>query len=284
MEQKIKMNEKLKKALRIVGDVLLFAVVIITLFVIIISISSKKDEDGTATIFGKQLRFVQSDSMAKCDLTDVSGYKIKSIPIKSCVFIEVVPENANERAEWYKSLQIGDVLTFKYVYTRQETITHRIIDIEENGSGGYYITLEGDNKNSESNLLTQTINTSLDETSKNYVVGKVTGQSYLLGLLVYAFKTPVGIICLVILPCLIIIAYEIIRIVRVFGSAKEEKIAEKQHRQESEIEELKRQLAALKSENFSEKGKKDGNSSEKDEKAESKETSPIEKNGNTENV
>lgn len=242
-----------KRILRTVGDVLLYAVVLIALFVLIISITAKKDSDGTATVFGHQLRFVQSDSMAKCDLTDVSGYKIKSIPVKSCVFIEVVPEDGAKKTEWYKNLSVGDVLTFKYVYTRQETITHRIIAIEENGTGGYYITLEGDNKNSETSLLSQTINTSLED-SPNYVIGKVTGQSYALGLLVYAYKTPAGIICLIILPCLIIIAFEVFRLVRVFGGEKQAKIKAEQVEQAQEIEELKRQLAALRGE----KSAKDG--------------------------
>lgn len=247
--KKINFNkETLKKTLKIIGDVLLYVIVAFAMFVLVVSITSKKDSDGTATVFGKQLRFVQSNSMAECELTDVSGYKIKSIPVKSCVFVEVVPENEEEKAEWYANLKVGDVLTFKYVYTKQETITHRIINIVENENGGYIITLEGDNKNADSSLLKQTINTSLTD-SPNYVIGKVTGQSYLLGLLVYAFKTPVGIVCIIIIPCLIIIAFEVMRLIRVFGKDKKEKIKAEQEKQASEIEELKRQLAALQGNN-----------------------------------
>lgn len=237
-------NEMPKRVLKLVGDVLLYLIIGLALFVLVVSIISKKDSDGTATVFGRQLRFVQSDSMAECELTDVSGYKIKSIPVRSCVFIEVVPEDEAERAEWYGRLEVGDVLTFKYVYTKQETITHRIVSIEENGTGGYYIVLEGDNKNADSSLLTQTINTSLAN-SPNYVIGKVTGQSYLLGLLVYAFKQPVGIVCFIMIPCLIIIAFEIMRLVRVFGKDKKEKQRAEWQKQADEIEELRRRLAAL---------------------------------------
>lgn len=234
----------LTKVLRIVGDVFLFLLIAIAMFVLLISITSKKDADGTATVFGYQLRFVQSDSMAKCDLTDVSGYKIKSIPVKSCVFVEVAPDSDEEKEEWYQSLQVGDVLTFKYVYTKQETITHRIIQITPKATGGYLITLEGDNKTSETNLLTQTIDTSLTD-SPNYIIGKVTGQSYVLGVVVYAFKSPVGIVCFIIVPCIIVIAFEVMRLVRVFGKEKKEKLKAHQERQASEIEELKRQLALL---------------------------------------
>lgn len=240
-----------KKALKILGDTLLFLLLILAAFVLFLTVSSKKDVDGAATIFGRQLRFVQSDSMAECELTDVSDYKIKSIPVKSCVFIEVAPENDEKKAEWYKKLQVGDVLTFKYVYVKQETITHRIVNIEGNGKGGFLITLEGDNKTSESNLLTQTIDTSLTD-SPNYIIGKVTGQSYVLGLLVYALKSPVGIVCFIIVPCLIVIIFEVMRLVRVLGKDKKEKLDAEREKQASEIEELKRQLAALQN------GAKDG--------------------------
>ncbi len=248
-EEKVKDKKTVvKKILTITGNVLLYVIIAIAMFVLVISITSKKDSDGTATVFGHQLRFVQSDSMEQCDLTDVSNFEIKSIRVKACVFVEVVPESDAEKQEWYKSLKVGDVLTFKYVYSKQETITHRIISIEEKQTGGYIITLEGDNKNAETNLLKQTIDTSLED-SPNYIIGKVTGQSYLLGVLVYAFKTPVGIICLIIVPCLIIIAFEIIRLVRVLGKDKKEKLQLEKKKQDDEIEELKRQLAELQNRN-----------------------------------
>lgn len=250
------------KALRIVGDVVLFIVIAFALFALIVSISSKKDSDGTATVFGYQLRFVQSDSMDKYELTDVSDYQIKSIPVKSCIFVQVAPESDEEKAEWYKQLKVGDVLTFKYVYTKQETITHRIVDIQEKASGGYLITLEGDNKTSDSNLLQQTIDTSLTD-SPNYIIGKVTGQSYFLGLVIYAFKTPVGIICLIIIPCLIVIGFEVVRIVKVLGKDKKEKVKQKEQNQANEIEELKRQLALLQKQNNSEENPSENTDREK---------------------
>lgn len=245
-EKKIKDKKTIvKKVLKITGNVFLYLIIAIAMFVLIISITSKKDRDGTATIFGYQLRFVQSDSMEQCDLTDVSNFEIKSISVKSCIFIETVPESEAEKEAWYKDLKVGDVLTFKYVYSKQETITHRIVEIEEKQTGGYFITLEGDNKNSETKLLQQTIDTSLED-SPNYIIGKVTGQSYLLGVFVYALNTPVGIVCLIIIPCLIIVAFEVIRLVRVFGKGKKEKMKAEKKKQDDEIEELKRQLAELK--------------------------------------
>ncbi|MBQ8322830.1 MAG: hypothetical protein IJX91_02570 [Clostridia bacterium] len=211
---------------------------------LIFAITTKKDPDGAATIFGKQLRIVRSDSMAENAETDVSDYEIGSLPVKSVLFIDVVPEDKAEADAWYAELKVGDVLTFRYVYGTQVTITHRIIAIAPNETGGYDISLTGDNFAGEYGGMTQKIDTS-DEASLNYVIGKVTGHSYTLGVVIYALRTPVGITCIVIVPCLIVIAMEIVRIVGAFRSEKTEKVKEESAKQQNEIEELKRQLAML---------------------------------------
>ena len=164
------------------------------------------------------------------------------------MFVQVAPKDEAKKAEWYASLKVGDVLTFKYAYGTQVVITHRIVGIEPQESGGYKISLQGDNKSSPDAAGTQVIYTA-DATSYNYVIGKVTGQSYLLGLAVYALKTPVGIVLIVIVPCLIIIALRVIQIIGVIGADKEEKRKAEQESQKNEIEELKRQLEQLKATN-----------------------------------
>lgn len=234
-----------KKALTIFVDVVLVLFVSAAVFLIVITVSSKKDSDGTVTLFNTQLRFVQSDSMAESPYTDVSNYKIKSIPVKSCVFIDVIPEEEPKREEWLKTVEIGDVLTFKYVYTKQETITHRVTAIEEKSEGGYIITLEGDNKASESGVLKQIIDTSETESS-NYIIGRVTGQSYFLGVLIYALRQPLGIALIIIVPCAIIIILNAIRIFRVLSQDKKEKALAASTAKNDEIEELKRQIELLK--------------------------------------
>lgn len=238
-------ESKPKKAVKIVLDVILYLFLAVCLFGVIVTIASKKDADGTANIFGRQVRFVQSSSMEKCDQTDVSDFKIKDIPVKSLVFIKTVPKDDDKAAEWYASLKVGDVLTFKYVYGKQETITHRIVEIipKEDGSG-YVITLEGDNKAADGGNLTQTIDTSLTD-SPNYIIGKVTATSYFLGLFAYALKTPVGIVCIIIIPCFIVIAFEVIRIISAIHADKNKAEKEKEEAQKNELEELKRKLAAL---------------------------------------
>lgn len=236
-----------KRFFSIIFEIIMYLFMIVCMFGIIIAIFSKKDVDNTAILFGHQMRVVETPSMEECELTDVSKYDIKSLPVKTLIFIEVVPEDEQKKEKWYADLEIGDVLTFKYLYTRQETITHRIIDIIKKDTGGYLIYLEGDNKDSEEGVLTQIIDTSVSE-SPNYVVGKVVGQSYPLGLLIYALKSPIGLIFIILIPCAVIIIFEIIKIINVFSAEKKAKEKENQQKQLDELEELKKKIAQLESE------------------------------------
>lgn len=253
------MNERAKNVLKTMANVLTYVFLALCIVAIFLTISAKKSGDGL-TILGKQFRLVVSESMEKSEFTDVSDFEIKDIPLGSLVFVEVVPEDETQKAKWYDGLKEGDVLTFRYTYTTQITITHRIVDIRDNGKGGYFIDLKGDNKTSStSSTLEQTIDTSED--GLNYIIGKVTGQSLFLGQIITTLQTPLGMILIVILPCLAIIAYDLIKIIMLFTENKKKKAEEERtrleneraiamdesERQRNEIEELKRKLAALES-------------------------------------
>lgn len=243
-------KQKVLKALQIAGDVLFCLIIAFALFVLIISVSAKRDADGTANVFGYQLRFVRSGSMEKCDRTDVSGYKIKSIPVKSCVFIKKAPAPDDQQAlnEWCSALSVGDVLTFQYskygaANIQDKVITHRIVKIEPK-EGGYIITLEGDNKNDTGSVGQQVIDTTKAD-GLDYIIGKVEGQSYFLGLCVYALKSPVGLILIIIVPCMIIIAYEVVKIITVINKDKKDRQQQEKTAKEDEIALLRKQLEEL---------------------------------------
>ncbi len=236
-----------KKILNIVLNVLAGVFFAACIFAIIASVSAIRS-DGAATLFGGQARIVVSASMEKCPQTDVSGYKIKDVPRLSMVFIELVPEDEKEADEWYSGLAVGDVLTFRYYYANsQTTVTHRIVAIAPNPEGGYRIDLQGDNKDADdptgnSGALTQTINTAEDTRDTfTYVIGKVTGQSRLLGFIVYAVGQPVGAALIIIAPCAVIMLLQILRIASALSADKKEKTAAR----DGEIEDLRRRLAAL---------------------------------------
>ena len=239
------MNQtKLKKIGNIVLNGLLYVFLALCIFTVFVTLMSKRDSDGAAEIFGYQMRVVTSDSMAECELTDVSAYKIKDIPIRSMVFVKVMPDDPAKADEFYRSLKVGDVLTFRYVYTSQVTITHRITSITEKETGGFLIELAGDNKNAEDGQLTQLIDTSIPN-NVNYVVGEVTGQSYLFGLIMSFLMNPIGLVLIIILPCAIIILIEVLKIIRTLTADKKKREQEEKEQKDSELEELRRRLAEL---------------------------------------
>lgn len=237
----------IKRALTISANVFIYVFLVVCLIGVTLTLTAKKSDDGTSTLFGYQMRYVLSPSMEKSEATydQIKGYDIKDIPTKSMIFVKVVPKDPEAAMKWYEDVQIGDVLTFKYVYVRQETITHRVTDKYQKPDGsGYIISLAGDNKDVGSENLTQVIDTSVPE-NPNYVIGKVVGQNYVLGLLVSALKTPVGMVCIIILPALIILLVELVKVINIFMSDKRKKEEKIREEQQSEIEELKRRLAEI---------------------------------------
>ena len=178
---------------------------------ILITIFSEKNETGAVELFGYQTLVVTSESMEACSETDVSKYEIQSIPKDAMVLVQLVPEGDAAAESWYRSLRVGDVLTFRYYYAQQITITHRITSITEKKTGGFIIELAGDNKNSNGDQLYQTIDTS-DVNSMNYVIGKVKFASIWPGRLLSALKSPLGLVLIIMVPCAIIIMMEILKI------------------------------------------------------------------------
>ena len=235
---------KIQKIGAIVLTVVMCVFLVISFLTVVVTVFSKKDSDGAAQIFGYQMRVVTSNSMASSQYTDLSDYSIKAIPVRSLVFIKLMPEDPAEADAWYDSLSVGDVLTFRYVYTTQVTITHRITAINKQPSGGFLIELTGDNKASESGQLVQVIDTSIPE-NPNYVIGKVVGQAYWLGWIISLLMQPAGMVLLIILPCAIIIVMEVYKVVKTLNEEKREQKRLQQEEKDRELEALRRRLAEL---------------------------------------
>ena len=235
---------KIRKIGKITLDILLYIFLAICIFAVFVTVLSKRDSDGAAEVFGYQMRVVTSDSMSESEFTDVSAYKIKDIPIRSMVFVKVMPDDPAEADEFYRSLEVGDVLTFRYVYTTQVTITHRIISITEKETGGFLIELAGDNKNSDDGQLLQIIDTSVPH-NPNYVIGKVIGQAYLLGVVLSFLMQPIGMVLAIIVPCFVIILLEVAKIIRLVTADKKKREKEELEKKENELEELRQRLAQL---------------------------------------
>lgn len=262
-------GNRVQKALLIAFDVLLYLFLAFSVVMLILSFSISRN-DGAGNLFGFEMRIVVSESMQKSEYSfDVSGYEIGEIKLRSMVFIERVPEDEKKAQEWYGELREGDVLTFAYVSAvSQDVITHRIYQIEPT-EHGFLITLRGDNRASADTVVSEqrVYTSSADYGSQNdrynYVIGKVVGQSVVLGNLVYGIRQPVGIALIVILPCSLIIIWQIARVVNVVNEDRKRKAAErianaerlaaeeqaKRDEQARELDELKRKVAELEQKN-----------------------------------
>ncbi len=230
-------KKRAKRIASILLNAFFFTFLAICTLASILLVSAKKDPYGAAEILDHRLFIVTSDSMQRCEATPTEGFEIGPIPRRSMVLVESVPEGSAAADAWYASLKVGDVLTFRYVYDTQVTITHRLVSIRKGKDGGYILQLAGDNKAAEADTLYQTIDTS-KKTGGNYVIGRVRGQCYPLGILISILQTKAGTVGIVIVPCAIIILLEVIKLAGLRAAAKQEST-------NAELRDLRRRLAEL---------------------------------------
>lgn len=233
---------KVRKGFAIAGNVLIYLFLALCIFLLVVTLVARKNADGAINLFGYEMRIVTSSSMEKSKYSvNVDKYDIKDLKVKTMVFIERKPEKESEQQAWYGKLRVGDVLTFKYYSgLRQDVITHRIVDIRKTDNG-YVISLQGDNRASaDAEVATQTVYTSMADSPNpdtdmfHSVIGKVVGSSAVIGHIVYAIRQPIGLWLIIIVPCAIIIVWQIIRIILVLSEDKRKK-------QQAELESVKKQ-------------------------------------------
>ena len=247
-----------QKVMDVIMTVVVVLVVIIAALVLILTITSKRSTDGAINVFGYEFRTILTGSMERCTHDDPNeecthinpnDYEIGSLPVGTMIFVESVPEDKAEAQNWYtNNVKEGDVLTFMY---QGEVITHRVIEKVTLPSGAYEIHLMGDNRGSDGVAAEQIIIT--EEGRRDYIIGKVTGQSEFLGWIATTIKTPFGVILMIFIPCTVIVIVELIRIIGMVIADKKAKAKEKQEQIEketqatkSDIEELKRQIEQAK--------------------------------------
>lgn len=150
---------------------------------ILLTVLTFQMRDGRATLFGHELRLVQTGSMEP------------SVHAGDIVFIKT----ANGSHDFVASLTEGDIITF--FAGGATVVTHRIVGISQGED--IIITAHGDA--AEENEV-QTVR-------EDEIIGKVTYTSHVLGFIVRTLRTPVGMIFCIIVPASIVIVMEICRIV-----------------------------------------------------------------------
>jgi signal peptidase I len=123
-------------------------------------------------------------------MTVLSGSMEPAVKLGSLVIVKP--------ADDYK---IQDIITFYKRSNRQETITHRIVDMRVIEGRPYYTTKGDANENADTR-----------EIAKAEIVGKTILDIPLLGYLVEFIKKPIGFVIMVILPACLIIFEEVKKI------------------------------------------------------------------------
>lgn len=167
---------KVKKALKIAGDVVTVAFVIVVLAVLFFVIKSRI-EGGTPNIAGTKIYIVMSGSMAPVfDAGSIVGVG------------DVKPEQ----------IAPGDIITFKDLRDSSRIITHRVVEIKDADGVENYVT-KGDANNA----------TDIDLTPAQNVLGKVSFWVPYAGYLLSFLKSGSGITLLLIIPGAIFIIFQL---------------------------------------------------------------------------
>ena len=131
----------------------------------------------------------------------LSGSMLPSIQIKDIVVTKKVAE---------EELEIGDIITFISPDPRFGgiSVTHRIIDkYYDESSGSYSYRTQGDNNNVADSALVP----------NNNILGKVILKIPKLGYLQDILSSKGGLIIVVLIPCLVILSYDIMKLLKKVG-------------------------------------------------------------------
>lgn len=193
------MKRTLNKILNIIVDILVILVLVVSIFIVTLSLTSKSS--GVPNIFGVAPLSVQTNSMED------------TLMVNDLIFAEVTNDISYE-------YQVGDIVSFYQTIDGEDVInTHRIVDVVEDDSITYYIT-QGDNKmtNPEPDDRMQTASTILAKYTGNKIGG--------IGAIFSFIRTQLGFFLCVLLPMIMFFVYEAIRVVVNIIAYNKEKAAE----------------------------------------------------------
>lgn len=127
----------------------------------------------------------------------ISPSMVPTINVEDAIIIQRKDKN---------ELKIGDIITFMSTDSRYSglTITHRIVGIEKSKKGDLYFRTKGDNNNAADDALV----------SYENIYGKVILKIPMVGYLQHFLTKSYGLIFLVVIPCVAVIIYDIIKILK----------------------------------------------------------------------
>lgn len=193
------MKKTLKKILNITVDILVVLVLIISVFIVTLSLTTKSS--GVPNVLGVAPLSVQTPSMED------------TLNVGDLIFSEVT----NDPGLKY---EVGDIVTFPTKINGVDTYnTHRIVEVVEDENITYYRT-QGDNKE-------ECPEPDKELQSASSIVAKYTGKKIGgIGHFLTFLRTQLGFFLCVLLPMIIFFVYEAIRVVMNIIAYNKEKAVE----------------------------------------------------------
>ena len=190
-------NSGVKKALKVIGNILLWLFVAFAVFITVLAFAAQNNTDGVPALFGKSFLSVTTDSM---EPTLMVGDLLISDKI----------DNKED-----PGLQVGDIITFKQEVVQGQAIfnTHRIIEVHADEK--YFIT-KGDNQEANVANVTETV-------SYYNLVAKYSGTRLpKVGAALAFLQTPTGFLVVIVIPLVLFFLFELVKFIRAAIAVKNE--------------------------------------------------------------
>lgn len=211
----------MKKALHIIKNVLVWAVVVFAVGMMIFTVVSVATFDRMdRSIFGYKAFIVQSDSMSATDFNAGDLILVK----------EVDPATLKE----------GDIISYQSTNTENygEVVTHKIRELTRDGEGNPgFVTYGTTTNTNDENIVTY-----------SFVLGKYEAKLPGVGKFFSFLKTTPGYIVCIFLPFLVLILVQGINSIRLFKRYKQEQLAEMEEEREKQRAEMAEERERLEAE------------------------------------
>lgn len=210
-------TQKVKKAVGIAVNAVLWLFVIFAVAVTIVAVSANANKKNVPTISGKCYLTVLSDSMNADKPSGVAESKPSGFKKNDLIIGKYIADNEQEIAK----LEVGDIITFEYDINRDGKIaageynTHRIVGIVMDGDKVRYYRTQGDNFEYSKG--------STEEVYASRIIAVYTGRKIGgLGAVFTGLRKPVTFGLCIILPLTAFFVYELVIFVKTLLKIKNE--------------------------------------------------------------
>ena len=183
--------EKIKRIIHYIFTVIMYSVFIIMILVFLVIIINFIDQKNNLK------KGIQKPALVSA-YTIVSPSMVPNINVLDVIITTRVSDPSK--------IKVGDVITFNSTDYRSSgvTVTHRVKKVEKTSDGKYLFTTKGDANNTE------------DATRQPFssIYGKVLLRLPKLGYIQYILSTVLGWLLLIIVPTVLIIGADIIKIIK----------------------------------------------------------------------